>query len=310
MLKLISGMACLLVIVLVGNTAPASVVTGNPVTDDGWTSGGNSLANDVYVRGNANYSYDTYSMVTTVQAASNLNISDGANSWLVGDTVLGVGGHFVDITAVQAGWTAFTGNTVNGLLGGADLGADTKLQVKFGTSVADFTTSTIAPNAGDGHGSFGTYAGLGAVQIRTSAWFYAADWSAGSGVLQLLDKPEHIERNDPTTPGPDSPDADVARLIWNWDAINDRVDTWEILLNASLLERLDPDFPGDTPDLGGLALMTVQNRDGVYTDALVRLGSPSIASDPPAVPEPATFVIWSLLGALGLAVGWRWRAKP
>jgi len=273
---------------LTAGVGSATTVTGNPVAD-GWTSNGHSLAKGVYVRGSANYGFDTYSEAITVPTGSNLSISDGTNSWLVGDTVLGVGGRFVDITAAAAGWTAFTGNAVNLLLGGTDLGADVKLQAKFGTGAASFTVSTIAPDAGNGLGSFGTNAGTGAVQIRTSGWFYAADWNAGSGSLQLLDKPTHIVRNGTT-----EPDADVARLMWIWDATNGRVDTWEILLNTSLMDRLTPLFTGGTPAAGDLALMTVQNRDGVYTDALT--------------PEPATMALLAA-GGVGLLLRRRRSSK-
>jgi PEP-CTERM motif len=279
--KLLKGIICVLVIVLAGNAALATSITGNPAAD-GWTLNGNALANGVYVRGNANYAFDAYSAAISVQSGSNLAIDDGANSWLVGDTVLGVGGRFAEITAAEAGWTAFSGNAVNILLGGADLGADVKLQAKFATDSGNFTASSIAPDAGNGLGSLGNNGGNGAVQVRTSGWFTAADWSAKSGALQLLDKPDHIIRN-----GTASPDADVARLMWNWDAVNQRVDSWEILLNTSLLDRLNPSFTGGTPAAGCLDLATVQNRDSAYTDAVV------------GVPEPGTLLLLATAG-LGL----------
>jgi hypothetical protein len=278
MCRLPKATILLLAVMLAGNVAVASQITGNPAAD-GWTSGGNALTKGVYVRGSANYAYDAYGAAITIDSGSNLAIDDGANSWLVGDTVLGAGGHFADITATQAGWTAFTGNAVNVLLGGSDLGEDVKLQAKFSTASGNFSPSTIAPDAGNGLGSLGSNGGNGAVQVRTSGWFYAADWSAKSGALQLLDEADHIIRN-----GTSTPDADVARLMWNWDPINKRVDTWEILLNVSLLDRLNPTFTAGTPAPGNSILMTVQNRDSGYTDALV------------SVPEPGT------LALLGMAL--------
>ena len=289
MCKFLKGMIHFLVVVLAGNVALATSITGNPAAD-GWILNGNSLASGVYVRGNANYAYDAYSAAISVQSGSNLAIDDGANSWQVGDTVLGVGGHFEDITAAAAGWTAFTGNAVNLLLGGADFGEDVKLQAKFSTATGNFAASSIAPDTGNGLGSLGSNGGNGAVQVRTSAYFLAADWSAMSGSLQLLNKPGHIERNGTT-----APDADVARLMWNWDAVNQRVDTWEILLNTSLMDRLNPSFTGGTPAPGNLILMTVQNRDGVYTDALV------------GVPEPGTLAMLGMAGLGLLACAWRRR---
>jgi hypothetical protein len=281
MCNFFKGVIYLLVIVLAGNVALATSITGNPAAD-GWILNGNSLASGVYVRGNANYSYDAYSAAISVQSGSNLAIDDGANSWLVGDTVLGVGGHCVNITPAEAGWTAFSGNAVNLLLGGADFGEDVKLQAKFSTDTGNFSASTVAPDAGNGLGSMGSNGGNGAVQVRTSGWFIAADWNAKSGILQLLDKPDHIIRN-----GTSSPDTDVARLMWNWDAVNQRVDTWEILLNTSLLDRLNPSFTGGTPNAGNLMLMTVQNREASYTDALA------------GVPEPGTLMLLVTAG-LGL----------
>jgi hypothetical protein len=281
MCKFLKALICILVIALASSAALATTITGNPAAD-GWTSNGNALANGNYVRGSANYAFDAYSAVISVQSGSNLAIDDGANSWLIGDTVLGAGGHFADITAAEAGWTAFSGNAVNLLLGGADLGADVKLQAKFSTATGNFSPSTIAPDAGNGLGSLGSNGGNGAVQVRTSGWFSAADWNAKSGSLQLLDKPDHIIRN-----GTASPDADVARLMWNWDPVNQRVDSWEILLNTSLLDRLNPTFTGGTPTANDKVLMTVQNRDSAYTDALV------------GVPEPGTLLLLASAG-LGL----------
>ena len=273
-----------LVLLCLGGIAQAAV-TGNPLAD-GWTSGGNSLSNGVYVRDPANYGFETYAGLLAVSSGSNLEISDGANSWLVGDTVLGVGGRFANITASEAGWTAFTGNLVNSILG-----EDTKFVAKFGTSLASFAPSTIAPAAGTGLGSMGTNGGNGAVQVRTSGWFYGythlpetnTTWSGNSGQLMLLDKPTHIVRN-----GTAAPDADVARLMWIWNPTAGHVDSWEILLNTSQLRRLDPTFLGPDPSGGNKAIASVQRRDGVYTDALVTM---------PAVPEPSSII--ALLGGLG-----------
>ncbi len=54
----------------------ASQITGNPAAD-AWTLGGNALADGVYVRGNANYAYATYSTAITIGSGSNLVIDDG-----------------------------------------------------------------------------------------------------------------------------------------------------------------------------------------------------------------------------------------
>jgi hypothetical protein len=268
-------------ILLLGVSSALGNVTGDPVAD-GWIFGGHSLANGVYVRGSANYGYNTYGLQFTVSPGSNLEISDGGNSWLAGDTILGVGGQFAGITPAEAGWTAFTGGAVNSITA-----VNIKLQAKFGTDYSTFSTSTIAPAAGNGAGSLGTNGGTGAVQVRTSAYNTALFWAAGSGTLQLLQSASHIERN-----GAAAPDADVTRLMWIWDGSANRVGTWEILLNTSLVQRLDTTFQGPWPSGGNKALMTVQYDDNAYTDALQTLTG---------IPAPGA----ALLGFIGLGlVGW------
>ncbi len=269
----LAALTVLLAISVVG-LADAASVSGNP-SADGWTSGGNSLSNGVYVRESGNYAFDTYSSVLTVSTGDMLNISDGTFSWLAGDTVIGVGGVFANITASEAGWGAFTGGAVNGLLSEA-----TKFVAKFGTSGATFSPSTVAPGAGNGVGSTSA-AGSGGVFMRSTGWFYAADWLAHSGTLMDLDKPEHISRNGAAVPA-----YQCGRLIWNWNAASQHVDSWQMLLNTSLLNRLQPGLP--TPGAGNYCIVAVQQREGAYTDARVQL----------PVPEPAG--VLALLSGIGM----------
>ena len=264
---------CLITISLLPAVSLAGI-TGDPGTD-GFTSFGNSLENGVYVRGNANYGYDAYGAGFTIESGSNLNISDGSYSWLTGDTVLAVGGKFSDITAGEAGWTGFTGATVNSALSNS---TGPKLQAKFGTSDA-WSTSTIAPDSGNGLGSGSLDAGT--IQIRSSGYFSASDWSVNANQLMLLDKPGHID----WAVSDDENLYRVARLMWTFNSTTQEVDSWEILLNVSLLGRLFPDAA--LPGLGNEVIMTVQNGDNAYTDALVT-----------AVPEPATLCLLGLGGLL------------
>lgn len=250
-------------------------LSGNPV-DDGWTYQGNSLSSGVYVRGSANYGFDTYSSTFAVDGA--ISTASGG-SWTVGDTVIGVGGVFNNNTT---GWTV-SGTAVNSLLSNS---TGPKIQVKFGTDafvVTPWSASTIAPGAGDGVGSLGN-GGEGSIQIRSSAYFTADNWSDNAGELMPLDKPGHIARQGGSTPSDD-----VARLIWTVDG-NNELSSWQILLNVTMLGSLSP-----APGPGSLAIMTVQDGDNAYTDALLE-----VAGGGGVVPEPATMAIW---GGLALVVG-------
>ena len=64
-------------------------VSGDPSVDAGWTHYGHSLQQGTYVKGDANFAYDAYGAGFTIAAGSNLEIADGVNSWVAGDTVSG-----------------------------------------------------------------------------------------------------------------------------------------------------------------------------------------------------------------------------
>ncbi|MCC7147047.1 MAG: PEP-CTERM sorting domain-containing protein [Phycisphaeraceae bacterium] len=279
------------VLLTVTGFAKAAMVSGDPAGDAGWTLVGHALTDGIYVKGSANYGFNAYSAALNVSAGSNLEISDGALSWLAGDVVLGVGGVFESITAAEAGWAGFSGGAVNGLLSAA---TGPKLQVKFGTSAATWTTSTLAPGAGDGNSS--SSAGGGRVQVRTSAYFQTGTpnpgqtepwtWDGNSGQVLVLDKDSHIAWDGASV----QPAKQVARMIWVWDEDLEQVASWELLLNVSLLERVAPgDFTGLYPAVGDMAIMTVQDGDNAYTDALVVV-----------VPEPGTLGMLVLGGLVGL----------
>ncbi len=88
-----------------------------------------------------------------------------------------------------------------------------------------------------------------------------------------------------------TPSASVARLIWN--VSNGELSSWQILLNVT-----QAGFVTD-----GNAIMTVQNGDNAYTDALV-----GVARGNGVVPEAASVVIWSLLVSAVGGIGW-WRRR-
>lgn len=296
--QILCGMALL---ALTSSMANAVSITGNPLAD-GWIAGGHSLENGVYVTGSANYGFETYSAGFTVQSGSVLDISDGATSWLVNDNVIAVGGSFQPITAGDAGWGGFSGGAVNALLPAGQNPSSLKLQVKFGTNLATWTTSTTAPGSGNGNSS--TSNGGGRVQVRTSGYFGATvltagqdepwTWAGNSGQLLVLDKDDHIN-----WAGQSLPSKYVARMIWNYDAGSGHVSSWELLLNTSLLDRLDPGHL--LPSIGDKAILTVQQADGAFTDALVQINAVSV------VPVPGA--VWLLGSALGL-IGWMRRKSP
>ncbi len=273
------------------SSAQAASVTGVPSADAGWTLAGHSLENGVHVKGSANYGFNAYRSGFTVQAGSNLEIVDAVDpalDWLVGDTVLGVGGEFASITAGEAGWAALSGIGVNSLLPAS---SGPKLQAKFGTADATWFTSTVAPASGNGNSS--SSSGGGRVQVRTSGFFQTGTptvgqtepwtWDGNSGELLVLDKDGHIDWAGASS----QPSKYTARMIWNWDAVLLQVSSWQLLLNVSLLDRQAPgDFTGLMPSIGDPAVLTVQNGAGAFTDALVDV-----------IPEPASLALLGL-GAL------------
>lgn len=277
---------CILFAIAMLATQAQASITGNPVTD-GWSSHGNSLENGIYVRGAANYGFETYSASLTVDSALN-----AASGWALGDVVIGVGGIFTAISATDAGWPAFSGNAVNSLLSDS---TGPRIQAKFGTFGPLDTTfspngswgaSTIAPGGGN---AIGGLAGghNGAIQVRGPGYVTYAAVDAGKLMALGVDK---VTRWTGSTSS--AVDASSARYVFNLGG-DGELSSWQILLNVTQLGVLNP--WSYLPEPGVPALMTVQNNDSAYTDALLNI---SVAEA--VVPEPTTLVVWVGLGLVSV----------
>lgn len=292
--------------------AHATSLTGNPAAD-GWHFAGHSLENGKYSRGSANLGFNMYTTSFTVKDSSAFSLAGhntaaydayykippagnqwdttSARTWEVGHTVVGFGGSFTDIAAAAAGWAAFSGNGVNDLLGGGE--ARLRLQAKFGTDNATWSTSTVAPGSGNGSASTAD-GGLGTVFVRTSGWLNinSSVWNDFSGQMMGLQEPGHISRTGATAPG-----TDTARLIWNVDT-NGLPISWQILLNTTLLDMDAPDgFAGLTPTVGDMVIGSVQVANNPFTDALATLQSSTTIIP---LPTPAMLGLMGLSGVVAI----------
>lgn len=279
----------------------ATALSGNPLAD-GWAYGGHSLDQGAYVRGSANIGFDMYSTKFIVSDSSAFSLAghsgagfddyydndkgdrtwdtDTARNWGVGDTVIGIGGMFSDITATEAGWSAFTGNAVNSNIDGE---YRLRLQAKIGTDAASWSASTLAPGAGDGSGSSDD-GGLGSLFVRTSGWHSLSTWENQAGKIFGLQDPGHILR-DGTGVG-----VDAARVIWTWDAAHNRAGSWQLLVNLSLVDSDAPLNFGMLPDIGNAVIGSVQVNNAAYTDSLMSIGGYAAGYPLAEVPVPAA--VW------------------
>ncbi len=123
-----------------------------------------------------------------------------------------------------------------------------------------------------------------------------------------------------------SASADTTWFSMTFDATG-AVTEWSIALRGDVVDGPEPELFETTsncipnlPDNPYFDATTIDDNDGVPFDNYVS-GSHSVTqsnpdpigvwtiSEPAAVPEPSTLVVWSLLGICGIGFGWRRRRK-
>jgi len=273
--RLLTTLAALAVASSYASPARASfMITGDPVADsvtgnpDSWYFAGNSLKYTKYIRGDGNFSFDMYRAQFLVSQASGL----GGTGWLPGDSVIAMGG--VIVNTAPAGFSNPTaGDPVN-----SNLTQHVRIVSKFTNTTSGFTPSGIAfaPDYGNGHGSFSAGdGGVGSILIATTTdtgLMTQQVTTAGAGVLTLAGI------NERWAGGVSSISSQHARFIYTIDTMgdsdptNDRLRSWEVLLNRdSLIRALTPPMasPNTTaPDWDGYWNQGLQRGTNDFTDAL------------------------------------------
>lgn len=283
-------LACVLACLLSINALANFSLTGNPATDQGWIFGGHSLSNGGYVRNQGNFGFNMYYTEFRLLGGP---LTTMPNPWAVNSRVVGLGGVFTaPMTPESLGWppgTVFTGPAQN-----SQIGANTRINAKFGANAPDniYSASTIFPNMGNGNGSHsGGQGGLGSILVSiASNRFTAAD-------ANILITPNNLLGPGVPPPG-DSVTQwqgvvgsngldlgtnqfyDMVRYIYNVDS-NGFLSSWEVLLNTSMVAN----FPGailpvptggrgwiQTASFGAAA---VNNTDGIiFTQVFFEVPAP------------------------------------
>lgn len=261
-------------------------LTGNPFSDTGWSLAGNSLDSGTYIRGGGNFSFDAYSASFLLESGSALDGIDA--NWKVGDVILGLGGVFVPNSglAVDTGWAT---NGLGAVAVNSNISQSLRIVSKFGVSPSSWAASTVKPTSGNGQGSTSAgHGGDGAILIGTLTGFLDQTVTTPTPANTLVVPDEALRYAAPSFAGTIL-QTDIARLIFKLDT-NNLVSSWEMLLNTTYLSSVSPysDFPhpGDRFDQ---ALQRGKNST-LFTDALVPSAELAV------VPEPASLIVWSLLG--------------
>jgi hypothetical protein len=268
---------------LICASAGATLVTGDPSLDAGWTSSGNVLDKNNYVLGNANFGFNMYN--ASFAADSTLASAVGSG-WSTGDTILAMGGKRQSTDGITGGWgLSFTGAAVN-----SNLTTSARIVAKFGASISNnVTASTVRPDQGNGLGSFSAgNLGEGAVLLGTpnSGGFFT---SGNQGLfLTFLTNQRYTAGTTPSIAN------SFGRIIYKLGG-DGLLDSWEVVLDQTLLAA---SFI-NVPTVGALSIMTEQRGAGAVTDGLLTVSAT-------AVPEAGSFALGGLVCCLaGIALAAR-----
>jgi hypothetical protein len=265
--NLLAAVSCIAVCLLAGTGSIFADPTGDPATDSGWTSEGNSASAGNFMQnaGNsADFSADVYSTAFTLASGSALLGPLGISSgWSIGDTIVGVGGVFT-----SSGNSSLTYDTANNT-------ANLHLVVKYGSSAAAWTLSGTGLTAGSA-GSL-TFGGDGSVLLATTP----ETISSSSGFVTPNDAPTIQTTASgqvtlPTTVG------EVGQVItsWNGSGSGGTLASFESFLDLTLLNEI---VPTNHVGLGDEFVLDLQQGKGIVQNSLGTLP----ATITPA-PEPTS----------------------
>lgn len=284
-LRLLPAIVCAVALLTPNATVRGGVaLTGNPFSDTGWTLAGNSLDNGTYIRGGGNFSFDAYSASFLLESGSALDGLDP--NWKVGDVILGMGGVFVPNSGL-AGDTGWATDGLGAVAVNSNISKSLRIVSKFGVNPSSWAASTVKPTSGNGQGSTsGGHGGDGAILVGTQTGFLDQTDDTPTPANTLVVPNEAQRYAAPSYSGTNVP-FNIARLIFNLDT-NNLVSSWEMLLNTTYLSSVSP--YGDIPQPGDRFDQALQRSSNAITDALVPSAELAV------VPEPASLIVWSLLG--------------
>jgi hypothetical protein len=270
----------------------ASVITGNPTVDSGWTQVGNTLQNGNYADQAGMYDANMYSTAFLLDPSSPLISTLNGEDWNAGDTIVGVGGFFVTTTAIQNGWTGTYSTSPNSNLtydgtaaNTAGVGStSTRIVVKYGASAAPsgWKVSTIKPTSGNGVAALAS-GGNGSVLLGTNPYDFGPS-DAGTLIVPS-DSPEIVAGGS----GVMIPNGDIGRVITAWSG--GTLLGFESFLDLTLLNS-EYSASSTPPSVSVGNEFDLDLQRGTNSTEIVD----ALANLPASVPEPASFGLICLAG--------------